>query len=382
MPRRAGVTGRIAVAGIGAGLSRTGVAVVALSVAVSATIGVSVMVDSFRNSVDRWLEQTLQADIYAGVDRGGLDPVLISEFSSLPEVVALSTLRRVWLEDESGRTQLRVIDMAPGSFAGVEILDAEPQAVWSLFERDDIVLVSEPYAYRNRLAPGDSVRLRTASGARAFQVLATYQSYDIDASALLMSRETYDRHFQDPRVDSIGLYLAPDTDPAEVVARLEAISADRQELMIDSNRRIRELSLAIFDRTFIITDVLYYLALGVAVLGILGAMLALQLERAREFAILRALGVTPRQLEGLIVMQTAVIGVFAGIAAMPLGVTMAYVLIEVINRRAFGWTIDMAVAPGILLSALLMAVTAAILAGLYPAWRAAHSVPAFAMREE
>ncbi len=152
--------------------------------------------------------------------------------------------------------------------------------------------------------------------------------------------------------------------------------------MIDSNRRIRELSLAIFDRTFIITDVLYYLALGVAVLGILGAMLALQLERAREFAILRALGVTPRQLEGLIVMQTAVIGVFAGIAAMPLGVTMAYVLIEVINRRAFGWTIDMAVAPGILLSALLMAVTAAILAGLYPAWRAAHSVPAFAMREE
>jgi len=108
----------------------------------------------------------------------------------------------------------------------------------------------------------------------------------------------------------------------------------------------------------------------------------LQLERARELAILRAVGMTPGQLGAMIVLQTATIGLLAGIAAMPLGVVMAYVLIEVINRRAFGWQIDMAVAPDILLSAAVFAVLAAVVAGLYPAWRAAHSVPALAMREE
>ena len=125
---------------------------------------------------------------------------------------------------------------------------------------------------------------------------------------------------------------------------------------------------------------LYWLALGVAVIGILGAMLALQLERARELAILRAVGMTPGQLGAMIVLQTATIGLLAGIAAMPLGVVMAYVLIEVINRRAFGWQIDMAVAPDILLSAAVFAVLAAVVAGLYPAWRASRLDPAEAVR--
>jgi putative ABC transport system permease protein len=377
-----GVWARLAVTGIGGSLSRIAVAIVALSVAVSATIGVSVMVDSFRGSVDEWLEQTLQADIYAGIRRGDFDAVLIEDLSNIPGVEAVSTSRRAWHEDENGRTQILAIKMAPGSYAGTEILDADPLEVWPSFERTDGVLVSEPYAYRNNVAAGDSVSLRTASGESEFRVIATYQSYDINASALLMSRETYDRHFDDPGVNSIGLYLSETVNADAVIAQIEAISEGRQKLVINSNARIRELSLQIFDRTFVITDVLYWLAIGVAFIGILGAMLALQLERARELAVLRALGMTPVQLGGMITLQTSVIGLLSGIAAIPLGLVMAYVLIEVINRRAFGWQIDMTIAPNLLLSAVLFAVVAALLAGIYPAFRAAQSQPALAMREE
>jgi putative ABC transport system permease protein len=138
----------------------------------------------------------------------------------------------------------------------------------------------------------------------------------------------------------------------------------------------------IFDRTFVITDVLYWLTLGVAFIGILSAMLALQLERARESATLRALGMTPLQVGSMITAQTGVIGLLSGIAAVPLGIIMAWVLIKVINRRAFGWQIDMDVAPGILLVTMAFAIGAAFLAGLYPAWRAGRSEPAIAMREE
>lgn len=377
-----GVWARLAITGIGASLSRTGVAIVALAVAVSATIGVSIMVDSFRGSVSAWLEQTLQADVYAGVQRGTFDPLLVEEMSRLPGVEAYSTNRRSWHENANGRTQVQAVRMAPGSYAGIGILDADPAEVWPQFESDDVVLVSEPYAYRNRVTPGGTVTLRTDAGEIAFRVAATYQSYDINASALLMSRQTYDRHFDDPGIDSIGLYLAEDIDAEDVIARMQRLSEGRQELLIDSNVKIRELSLAIFDRTFVITDVLYWLAVGVAFIGILGAMLALQLERARELAVLRALGMTPLQLGGMITLQTSVIGLLSGAAAIPLGLVMAYVLIEVINRRAFGWQIGMTVAPDILLSAVLFAIIAALLAGLYPAWHAAQSQPALAMREE
>jgi len=380
--RIGGMLGRMAVSGIGESLSRTGVAIVALAVAVSATIGVSVMVDSFRGSVDDWLQQTLQADIYAGVQRGSLDPGLLDDIVALDGVESFSTSRRVRLEDAGGRTQLIAIRMAPGGYAGTEIIDANPDAVWPAWEREDVVLVSEPYAYQHEVRRGDVLQLPTDYGPRSFEVAATYQSYDINASAMLMSRAVYDRHFDDDGVDSIGLYLSGDTDPGAVIARIAAISEGRQEIRFNSNARIRELSLEIFDRTFIITDVLYWLAVGVAFIGILGAMLALQLERGRELAVLRALGMTPSQLGGLITTQTAVIGLFSGVAAVPLGIMMAYVLIEVINRRAFGWQIDMSVAPDILVSAIAFAIGAALLAGVYPAFRAARSQPAAAMREE
>jgi putative ABC transport system permease protein len=310
-----------------------------------------------------------------------MDRTLIQGFAALPGVDAISTSRRATLEDRDGRTQVMAVQMAPGSYAGFEILDAEPADVWGQFD-NDVVLVSEPYAYRNSVAPGDSIYLRTTSGDKAFAVVATYQSYDINASALLMSRASYDRHFDDDGVDSIGLYLDDVVDADALIVQMQEISKGRQELLISSNVKIRELSLQIFDRTFVITDVLYWLAIGVALIGILGAMLALQLERARDLAVLRALGMTPLQLGGMITLQTSVIGLLSGLAAIPLGLVMAYVLIEVINRRAFGWQIDMAIGADILLAAVVFAVAAALVAGIYPAWRAGRSQPALAMREE
>ncbi len=377
-----GTSARMAVVGIASGLSRTGVAVVALAVAVSATIGVSIMVDSFRGSVSAWLKQTLQADVYAGVQRGALDPALAADFGNIDGVEAMSTSRRTWIEDANGRTQLRVLEMAPASYAGIEILDADSDNVWRAWDHTDAVLVSEPYAFQSGFGAGDVITLRTDNGPGDFDVAATFQSYDINASAVMISRATYARHFADDAIDSVGLYLTDGVSAGSVIAQVQALAAGRQTIRVASNSGIREESLRIFDRTFVITDVLYWLALGVAFIGILSAMLALQLERAREFATLRALGMTPAQVGGMITVQTGVIGLLSGLASVPLGVAMAWVLIKVINRRAFGWQIDMTVAPDILLVSVAFAIGAALLAGLYPAYRAGRSQPAIAMREE
>ncbi len=377
-----GNAARMAISGITASLSRTGVAIVALAVAVSATVGVSVMVDSFRISVNEWLGNTLRSDIYVGVPRGSLEPELIEEIVAVNGVQHYSTSRRAWLESATGRVRLIVLQMAPGSYAGTLIRDADPQTVWDAFENQGAVLVSDAYAYRHNAVPGDAVIFNTDKGERAFPVVAVFQSYDSNDGAILMSRRTYDIFFDDARIDSVGLYLDGETDAARVMDEIRALGVGRQSLVVNSNARIREMSLAIFDRTFVITDVLYWLAVGVAVIGILGAMLALQLERARELATLRALGMTPVQVGGLVTMQTGFIGLLSGVAAIPLGIVMAWVLIAVINRRAFGWQMDMTIEPRVLLSSLALAIAAALIAGLYPAWRAASARPALAMREE
>ena len=380
--RLGGTAARMAIAGIASGLSRTGIAIVALAVAVSATIGVSIMVDSFRGSVSQWLEQTLQADVYVGAQRGSMEPTLIAAIGALDGVENLSTQKRAWVEDETGRTQLRVFDMPAASYAGTEILDAEPATVWPLWESADAVLVSEPYAYQYGMRAGSDILLPTDNGPQEFRVAATFQSYDINASGVMMSRATYARHYNDDSIDSLGLYLASGVSPEMIVKQVESLSRDRQQLYVASNAGLRDESMRIFDRTFVITDVLYWLTLGVAFIGILSAMLALQLERARESATLRALGMTPMQVGSIITAQTGAIGLLSGLAAVPLGVVMAWVLIKVINRRAFGWQIDMSVAPDILVVSVLFAIAAAVLAGLYPAYRAGRSQPAIAMRDE
>ncbi len=379
---KAGVAARMAVAGTGAGLSRTGIAVVALAVAVSATIGVSVMVDSFRVSVRAWLEQSLQADLYVRAERGAIDDALVADLLARDAVAAVSTTRRVLLEEADGRTWLIALRMAPGSYAGVELLDADPQAVWPGWDAGDTVVVSEPYAYYHGVARGDAVDLPTDRGLHSFTVAATYRSYDASSSSMLMSRSTYDRWFDDPAIDSIGVYLEAETSEDELVAALAAMATGERSFAATSNRDIREASLAVFDRTFVITGVLYWLTLGVAFIGILSAMLALELERAREIATLRALGMTPAQVGGMLTAQTGLLGLLAGIAAVPLGLVMAWVLIVVINRRAFGWQIDVSISPATVSASVAFAVAAAVLAGLYPAWRAMRMSPARAMREE
>jgi putative ABC transport system permease protein len=380
--RLAGPIPRLTVAGISANLSRTGVAIVALSVAVSATVGVSIMVDSFRVSVSEWIERTLQADLYLAPQHGSFQPQLVEELRSVAGVADSSSSRRVWLETADGRTRLIVLDMAPRSYAGIELIEAINDNPWPLFDEEGAILVSESYAYRYSVKPGNAVPLPTERGERAFQIGGIYRSYDAQAEAIIMSRAIYELFWSDTELDSLGLYL-DDTLPAQaVIDEVTAAAAGKQLIQVRSNRELRELSLAIFDRTFLITNVLYWLAVCVAVVGILAALLALQMERSRELATLRALGLTRAQLGGMVITQSGLIGVLSGLCALPLGYLLARLLIEVINRRAFGWSMPLEVSGGVLPATLALATIAALVGGVYPAWRAGRSQPAIAMRED
>ncbi|MDH3316611.1 MAG: FtsX-like permease family protein, partial [Gammaproteobacteria bacterium] len=375
----------LALRGVGRHMSRTGVAVAALMVAVAATAGVAVMVDSFRHSVSDWLGRTLRADIYMSVPGVGnlrsISPETIQRVRNTDGVSNLSLGRRLTLESETGEVEALAIEMAEQSYAGFKIISENPEQAWAAFDEENAVLVSEPIALRSGIAVGGGVTLLTEKGLLPFKVAGIFRDYSTDRGLVLMSRATFVSYWMDEGITTIGVYVLPGTDLAELRSRLEAAAGD-QALFINDAASIRELSMEVFDRTFTITNVLRLLAVIIAFVGILSALMAIQLELGREFAVLRALGLTRAQLFGIAEAQTGVLGLVAGLLALPLGVLLSLMLVEVINRRSFGWSMSFEVDPALLGNALALSLCAALLAGLYPAYRIATTSPAEVLREE
>jgi putative ABC transport system permease protein len=382
-----GTLGRLATRGIVAALSRTSVAIAALMIAVSAAIGVGIMIASFREAVVSWLEGTLRADIYVSAPSlvgnrpdATLDPALVARLAATPGVARAGTSRGVLVAGPGGAVQVVALDVDPARPPRWRFREGAADAVWDA--GGETVIVSEPYANRRGVRTGEAVRLRTDRGEHDFRVGGVFYDYGSSAGVLVMSRRTYDRFWDDRRVSGVAIEVVPGADLPTVMAALRERAGREQEVVIRSNRALREASLEIFDRTFAITAVLRTLTVAVAFIGMLAALMALQLERAREIAVLRTLGLTPRQVWGLVTAETGLMGLLAGLLAIPGGLMLAGILVFVVNRRSFGWTMPIDPSPAILVQGVALSVLAAVLAGLYPAWRMARAVPADALRDE
>jgi putative ABC transport system permease protein len=245
------------------------------------------------------------------------------------------------------------------------------------------VLVSEALALKeNWPTPPPDITLQTAVGPRRFPVLAIFYDYASDQGTIMIGQALYRELWQDEAIASMGLFLEPGTDVDEIVGEMVTAVAGRQDVLIQSNRALRAGSLAIFDRTFAITAALRLLAIVVAFIGVLSALMSLQLERSRELGVLRATGMTVRQLWGLTFLETGLMGGVAGLLAIPVGYVLAWILVYVINVRSFGWTLQMQLEPAYFLQGVLVAIGAALLAAVYPSLRLGSMVVATAVREE
>jgi len=384
-----GIIGRMGASGIEQSLSRSAVAVAALTIAVASTTGVGVMVDSFRTTVNTWLTYALEADIYISppgdVFRRN-DATITAEaehfIRSRPDVEAAYSVRtaRVLIDNQETDlivTEPRPRELEPGRYKATMTGDFR-----RAMQESDVVMVSEPYAFRYGTNVGDSLRIMTSHGPVAFRVGAIYYDYASDLGVVQMTRDRYDIHFDDPRVSGLAVYASDGTDLDGLIQDLREGTASVQSLNIRSNRDLRQASLDVFDQTFTVTTVLRLLAILVAFVGVLTALMALQLERSRELAVLRANGMTPGQVGRMITLQTSSMGLLAGLLSVPLGLVLAWLLIYVINQRSFGWTLQFEVDGVILLQAILLAVVAAALAAMYPSLSMSRTKASEALREE
>jgi putative ABC transport system permease protein len=278
------------------------------------------------------------------------------------------------------------------AFTRFRLIEGELGEVRQKFYDEGAVLISEPYAFRHDLHKGDSLTLPTNKGKRDFEVAGVYVDYGSEQGVITINRGTYLKHWHDNSVSSLGVYASHDADVDELIAKMRELVDEQlsnpytqikeQDLEIRSNAAIREASIRIFDRTFAVTQVLRLLAIIVAFVGILSALMAIQIERSRELGLMRAIGLTPRQVWMVVSGETGIIGALAGFLAMPIGIVLALILILVINRRSFGWSMDVSIDPLLLSQSLTLAIIAALLAGIYPALRMARISPGEALREE
>ena len=387
-----GVLGRMAPRAVIRSLSRTSVAVAALTVAVSVIVGVSVMIGSFRSTVADWLDTTLGADIYispplltanrATVD---VDAAILEPLNALEGVERIEFVRSVNV------TAPDYPDLPPANlsaasgdvsarerrFAWVNVPDA-----WAAMD-DGQVIVSEPFAFRRGITPeNNTITLLTDRGEEAFTIAGVFYDYSTDQGSIFMAYDVYRQVFDDPFISSAALFLQDGVDAQAIIDHLQTETLVGTDLNAQANAELRAGVFEVFERAFSITQALQLLATVVAFIGILSALMALQLEHTREYGVMRATGMTPRQLWNFTLIQTGLMGTTAGLLALPIGYVLALVLIDVINVRSFGWTMALDLQPGPFVQAFAVAVIAALLAGLYPAWRLSQLVTARALRSE
>jgi putative ABC transport system permease protein len=392
--RTLGILGVMAPRDIVRSLSRTSVTIAALMLSVSVIIGVSVMIDSFRNTVVNWLDDILAADIYispAGQEarvEGEIDPAFIAQVGQFEGVTHVMLLHAgtVFSADDSP-VEVRAVSPQPNETRRPMLWAiGPPQEVFAALDGGEVI-VSEVFARRNNLpldAPS-TLTLITDSGPHSFQVVGIFYDYAApELGYVLMRLQTYQKFWQDQHISNMALFLAPELiDEADAIAqRLQAQFAGQYALDIASNRGIKEAALEVFDRTFTITAALRLLATIVAFIGVLSALMSLQLERTRELGTLRANGMSALQLWGKTMLETALMGLTAGLLAMPLGLILALILIYIINLRSFGWSLQLYLNPTIFITALGVALAAALLAGIYPVIRLNRLEIATALREE
>ena len=388
---KSGISLSLALAGIERNISRTGLAIAALCIAVSATFGVDIMIGSFRHSVDQWLGKTLQSDVYVSApsatssqNSSRLTPGLEDAARNIQGVRSVSTGLSISTSTNVGTIELLIVSPHSKEDAGFELIHSHLDVPWAQWQRPSTVMISEPLATKHALASGDSIEILTElNGKQSFEIAAIFRDYESSHGKILMARANYLSFWTADDISTLGIMLTNEAEEKAVMATLKtSLSTPSAPLTIRSNNAIHRESLAVFDRTFEVTRVLRWLTVGVAFVGIFSALLALHLERAREFAILRATGATQSQVMLIVIGQTFFMGLFAGVLALPLGWVMSEVLINVINVQSFGWTMNSLLPTGSIRSTLLLAITSAILAGLYPAYRLSRSNIAKQLRDD
>jgi putative ABC transport system permease protein len=373
-----------------ASLSRTSVVVAALATAIAMMASVGIMVASFRETVALWLDVQLRADLYVrpAVRSGAgeyppMDSRIPALLATVPGVAAVDDFRGTEFHYRGERATLGAgnIDIVR-RYGRLRFLGGEDRdAILRSLPGRDRAVVSEPFALKHKVHTGDRLTVPIGGQSAKLIVAGIYYDYSSSQGYVIVDRSTILKYLPDLPVTNAALYLAPGADAERVRQEIQLRTA-QYGLTIARNSELRRASIEIFDRTFAITWALEAVAILVAMLGAANSLLALVLDRRRELGLLRFLGASGGQVRGMILTEAGFLGLLAALLGLALGLALSLLLIYVVNRQSFGWTIQFHLPGGLLAGAVMLVWVVTVLAGLYPARVAARMNPIEVIQEE
>jgi putative ABC transport system permease protein len=384
------VSGLLAGRSLTASLSRTSVVVAALATAIAMMASVGIMVGSFRETVALWLDAQLRADLYvrpavpsSAGDYPALAPEVPGILASAPGVAAVDVFHALALHYQGERATLGAGDLdVVRRYGRLRFLPGEDRdAILRSLPHTDRAIVSEPFANRHQVRAGDTVVIPIGAQNVPLYVAGIYYEYSSSQGYLILDRTTLLKYLPGQPATNAAIYLAPGASRDDVQRSIQ-LRAAPYGVSVAPNQTLRKTAIEIFDRTFAITWALEAVAIVVAMLGAANSLLALVLDRRRELGLLRYLGAAPGQIRGMILTEAAFLGLLALVLGLILGFALSLLLIFVVNKQSFGWTIQFHPPYLPLGGALLLVWFVTVLAGIYPARAAARTSPIDAIHEE
>ena len=345
-------------------------ALMALLLAVSANIGVSTMVSSFRLTFVAFLDQRLAPELFVQVDTAQ-DSARLEDFLTQREIEILPLMSTdTTIADQT--VELYGVRVGPTYRDTWVFLDANPEP-WARLARGDAVIVNEQLARRADLWIGDLVDVTPTL---SLPLAAVVGDYGNPQGQVIVSEQVFQALYPDAFASRFGVRTSA---PASLRAELLTEIGIGDNAIVDQ-AAIKALSLGVFERTFVVTGALNVLTLGVASFAILMSLLTLADLRVPQLAPVWALGLTRRHLGWLELMRAVLLALIVFLCALPFGLALAWVLLSVINVEAFGWKLPMYVFPWEYLRLGSYALIAAFLAAMWPAWRLMRTPPSTLLR--
>lgn len=358
------------------------VAVSGVVASLSLAVALTVMVASFRDSVTRWLDVVLPADLYVRTAASGsgntaagtagdasfLEPAFVRSVADTPGVARVEALRTVPLLLDAQRPAValiaRTLDDPARTLPLVGDVIRVPDDAIPIYVSEAVVdlygaQTGQPFAPLSRAFESAG----HTGGVPRFVVAGVWRDYARQSGSIQIDRRHYERLSGDTRVNDLALWLADGADAAQVEARVRAL-APPGLLEFASAREIRAVSLRIFDRSFAVTYWLQAVAIAIGLFGVAANFSAQALARRKEFGLLAHLGLTRRQILQVVAAEGAAWTVIGSIAGLLLGIAVSTVLVHVVNPQSFHWTMDLVIP-----TARLLALCAAVVvAGTLTAW--------------
>ena len=387
---RMGGEGLLACMNLSQNVGRNALAVSSLAIAFMMVISMSIMVHSFRQTVIVWIDQTLKADLFVRVAGGRdidyqhtlpSDPV--QKLKSIPGIAAIDQFRAIDISYNNLPVVLATGDFSVLSkFGNLLIKSGLPTTELSQnMVGNDRVIVSEAFSLKHGISVGDVLNLKTPNGPIKFEVSAVYFDYSRERGYIILDRTTFLKYYKENQINSFVIYLNDKSKLNQV--RKEVLNTlNEHRLVIRSNTELKKQVLEVFDKTFAITYSLEIIAILVAVLGLFNTLVSLILERKREIGILRFIGAFTRQIKRMVLIEAGILGLIGSVMGLVAGVVVSYILIFVINKQSFGWTIQVHFPYIFILLLVAFSWGVSVLSGLYPARLAQELNPKEAVRVE